>query len=94
MRYGVVELARFRKSLKKVSQYKNFDRSELERIILLLQENKPLDARHKDHELKGALAGVRECHVKNDLLLLYQKRDDVLILLLVDIGTHSSLFKE
>jgi mRNA interferase YafQ len=94
MRYSVVETARFLKSLKKVSQYKQFDRRALERVLVLLQENKPLDTRHKDHELKGVLAGIRECHIKNDLLLMYQKRDDILVLLLIDIGTHSSLFGE
>ena len=61
-------------------------------IITHLRRDEPLDSRHYDHELKGKYAGIRECHVKNDLLLLYHKKNDVLVLLLVDIGTHSSVF--
>ena len=90
--YQVSQSAKFRRSLKRVSQYRNFDRDLVERVVELLRTNKQLDARYRDHELKGEYAGIRECHVKNDLLLLYQKKDDTLILLLVDIGTHASVF--
>ena len=61
-------------------------------VIDLLRANRQLNARFYDHELKGEYAGIRECHVKNDLLLLYQKKDNILVLLLVDIGTHASVF--
>ena len=66
----------------------------MEVVVEKLKNNQPLEPRHKDHELKGEYAGVRECHIKNDLLLLYTKQKDLLVLLLVDIGTHSSVFGE
>ncbi len=90
--YQAVQSSKFRRSLKKVSQYRNFDVDALEIVIDLLRTNKRLDPRYYDHELKGEYAGIRECHVKNDLLLLYQKRESILILLLVDIGTHATVF--
>ena len=90
--YQPVQSTKFRRSLKKVSQYRNFDADALEVVIDLLRTNKPLEVRHFDHTLKGEYAGIRECHVKNDLLLLYQKKETVLISLLVDIGTHASVF--
>lgn len=34
----------------------------------------------------------RECHIKDDLLLIYYKDKTVLVLVLVDIGTHHQLF--
>jgi len=34
----------------------------------------------------------RECHIKSDLLLVYQLKKDKLILLLVNIKNHSNLF--
>ncbi|KKW22913.1 MAG: PZ12b [Candidatus Kaiserbacteria bacterium GW2011_GWC2_52_8b] len=85
---------KFRRSIKKVSQYRNFDEPLLGEIIMRLRRNETLDPRFYDHELKGEYAGIRECHVKNDLLLLYQKKDDILVLLLIliDIGTHTSVF--
>lgn len=51
----------------------------------------PLPEKHHDHELKGNWVGFRECHVKPDLLLIYEKTDDVVIQL-VRLGTHSELF--
>ncbi len=92
--YGVVRLREYERSLRKVSQYRNFDIEELERVIGLLRNNIPLESRHKDHALKGKYFGIRECHIKNDLLLLYEKHENKLILYLVDIGTHASVFEE
>ncbi len=51
-----------------------------------------LPAKYKDHPLKGELQGYRECHIKGDLLLVYQRNKDRLILVLIDVGTHASLF--
>lgn len=34
----------------------------------------------------------RECHIKDDLLLIYYKDKTVLVLVLVSIGTHHQLF--
>ncbi len=90
--YHAVRSNRYRRSYDRASQYKNFDELELNRVINMLIRGEPLEPRHYDHELKGKHKGVRECHIKNDLLLLYEKRKDTLILLLVDIGTHASVF--
>lgn len=92
MQYGVKQSHRFKRSFRKVSQYPEFDRAALQSIVELLRKDIPLDSKYRDHLLKGEFAGVRECHIRNDLLLLYQKQDDILILLLVDIGTHASMF--
>ncbi len=56
----------------------------------LLKEEK-LPSKFKDHKLSGNLKKYRECHIKNDLLLIYQLHEDTLTL--VDIGSHSQLFK-
>ena len=90
--YGVVKSGGYKKSHKRVSQYRNFDQAALDTVVNALIRGERLVPRHYDHELKGKYAGIRECHIKNDLLLLYQRKDDVLILLLVDIGTHASVF--
>ena len=82
----------YRKSFKLVSRHKDFDSTTLEAVIDILQSDKILPQKYRDHQLTGTLKEYRECHIKSDTLLVYQKRDDVLILLLVDIGSHSSLF--
>ena len=38
--------------------------------------------------------GLRECHVKNDLLLVYQIKKQKLILLLIDLGSHQDVFHD
>ena len=43
-----------------------------------------------DHELKGNLKDYRECHIKPDLLLIYEPNDKVIQL--VRIGSHSELY--
>jgi len=59
-------------------------------VIETLLNQKPLDLKFKDHRLTSDFNHCRECHIKNDLLLIYQVLDNELRL--VDIGTHSQLF--
>ncbi|HET6619933.1 MAG TPA: type II toxin-antitoxin system mRNA interferase toxin, RelE/StbE family [Dongiaceae bacterium] len=40
-----------------------------------------LPNRMKDHVLKGQLAGIRECHLSDDVLLLYTHEGDIVKLL-------------
>ena len=63
----------------------------LSNVLLELAENRPLEQRHRDHELGGEWVGFRECHLKPDLLLIYRKVDADL-LRLARLGTHSELF--
>jgi mRNA interferase YafQ len=37
----------------------------------------------EDHALIGNLKGIRECHLANDILLLYTHQDDIVRLILV-----------
>ncbi|MDY3707167.1 MAG: type II toxin-antitoxin system YafQ family toxin, partial [Treponema berlinense] len=50
--------------------------------------------KYHDHELEGNWKNHRECHIKPDWLLIYQIKDDVLILELSRTGTHADLFKK
>lgn len=51
-----------------------------------------MDEKYRDHSLSGDYAGCRECHVEPDWLLIYEMMDNVLVLLLYRVGTHSELF--
>lgn len=64
------------------------DFSRLEEAVDLLLAGQNLPERYKDHELRGKFAGIRECHVAPDWLLLYEKDNDRLLLLLLRTGTH------
>jgi mRNA interferase YafQ len=93
IRYEVVLSTKYKSALKKCSRHKDFDKDLLEEVIVSLAKGEALSAKHRDHQLTGSLKDYRECHIKSDLLLIYQKHNDVLVLLLVNIGSHSKLFK-
>ncbi|MFO0438451.1 MAG: type II toxin-antitoxin system YafQ family toxin [Phenylobacterium sp.] len=62
----------------------------LTEVLTLLLSGKPLPASRKDHPLKGGWKGYRDCHLKADLVLIYKKTKDAIIL--VRLGSHSELF--
>jgi len=76
----------------KYSGIKSSVKKKIEQIIDLLASGKKLSANYKDHSLNGELSQYRECHIKGDLLLIYKVEKENLILVLVDIGSHSQLF--
>ena len=80
----------FAKDLKKVK----FTDKQFEKLITyisLLLENKPLPPEAKDHSLVGNWKDFREFHLGGDLIVIYKKEKDTLIL--VRIGTHNQLFE-
>lgn len=83
---------RFKKHLKLVEKRNPKNIKKIHETVNLLQKGEPLPERFCDHELTGNYAGHRECHVLPDLLLIYGIFKDILILELVDTGTHSDLF--
>lgn len=65
---------------------------EIDEVILALASKRRLDPIYRDHALAGEYGGYRECHIRGDLLLMYEIQDEKLILVLLDIGSHSQLF--
>lgn len=62
----------------------------LQAVLDMLVMDEQLPANLSDHPLSGDWKGYRDCHVKPDLLLIYRKTDEALIL--ARIGSHSELF--
>jgi mRNA interferase YafQ len=91
MKYNVKFTSQFKKDIKRArKQGKNLD--ELFSVIETLLNNIPLEEQYRDHALKGEYSSYRECHIEPDWLLIYQKVDDCLILILYRVGSHSDLF--
>ena len=59
-------------------------------ILVALADDQPLESQHHDHALSGGWKDHRDCHVKPDLVLIYQK-PDAETLRLVRLGSHSEL---
>ena len=68
------------------------DMNLLNDIVEKLLRAEPLPDKNKDHSLTGIWSGYRECHVAPDWLLIYQIKDNILVLSLTRTGTHSELF--
>lgn len=90
--YIVKPTKAYKKSRKKILRSGHFDVSLLDEVINMLVAGKILAEKYQDHALAGDFSECRECHVKPDVLLIYAKIENELILVLVDIGSHSELF--
>ena len=60
-------------------------------VIKKLLDGEVLESKYKDHSLKGKLKDFRYCHIEPDLVLIYKKSEEYLILTALRIGSHSSL---
>lgn len=89
--YKVIPTSRFKKDLKAVKK-RGYNLSLLEAVVEKLKNGETLPAANRDHDLHGNFEGFRECHITPDWLLVYAKKDDVLVLSLSRTGTHSDLF--
>lgn len=89
MVYKIATTKRFDKEYAKLSQN---DRKLVKGVINRLAKDEILERKYKDHPLKGEFDGFRDCHVKSDLVLIYSKNKDTLILTAFRINTHSELF--
>ena len=59
-------------------------------VVHALATDAPLESRHHDHALGGSWTDFRDCHLRPDLVLIYQK-PDAETLRLVRIGSHAEL---
>ena len=91
-KYSPVETSLFKRA-RKLLKKRGFDLSLLYEPITLLAKGEPLPAKYRDHHLQGRLSAFRECHIKDDWLLIYRIIDDKLILSLHSTGIHSDLLE-
>ena len=93
MKYEVKFTSQFKKDLK-LAKKQNKDLDKLFEVVNILADGGTLDAKYRDHDLSGDYKGTRECHIEPDWLLVYEIKDEVLVLMLYRLGTHSDLFKK
>ena len=91
--YKVTASNQYKKDLKRIASNPELV-TEINAVVRLLSDDDtPLPAKYKDHQLKGKKSENRECHIRPDWLLVYQKKKKELILLLINTGSHSHIFK-
>ncbi|MEE3452776.1 type II toxin-antitoxin system YafQ family toxin [Dialister sp.] len=91
MKYEIRFTSQFKKDLK-VAKKQHRDLAKLMKVIQILADGETLPAIYRDHTLSGRFKGTRECHIEPDWLLVYEYVDDILVLVLYRVGSHSEVF--
>jgi mRNA interferase YafQ len=65
---------------------------ELEKVLNILAKGEKLPEKNSNHRLQGEFKECFECHLKPDILLIYQIEQSEVIVLLLKIGSHANLF--
>ncbi|MEK7118781.1 MAG: type II toxin-antitoxin system mRNA interferase toxin, RelE/StbE family, partial [Patescibacteria group bacterium] len=86
--FRVIFSKNFIKAARRLEHSGKFKQKEVDDVLILLASECSVPAIYRDHSLKGDLLGLRECHVRGDILLIYRKDYDTIILLAINIGTH------
>lgn len=82
---------KFKKELR-LAEKRGKNLSKFQEVMDLLECEKDLPEKYKDHKLYGDFLGCRDCHLEPDWLLIYRVLQDEI--LFERTGTHSDLFKK
>ena len=88
MKYEIKLSKTCKKNLKKLSTKQKL---HFLSVIEKLANNEKLEKKYQDHALKGDLAGYRDCHLEPDLILVYKKNNDELIIYCLNIGSGAKI---
>lgn len=69
---------------------RGYDKEILKKVVASLIETGTVPSKHRPHILSGNYAGIWECHITPDWLLLWIIQDNTISILRT--GTHSDLF--
>ncbi len=86
----LIRTSKFKKDVKKFASELIIDDRWIE-ALYLLQRDEELPRHFADHPLKGDFIGMRSCHIKPDLCLIYTKQIDGEIGL-IRLQSHSELY--
>ncbi len=81
----------FKKDLKRI-QNNPRKIEHLKTVLTFLQQTGIIPEKYNPHKLTGDYSGFMECHVENDLLLIWLDEENNTIKL-VRLGSHSELFR-
>lgn len=94
--WKVLKTKQFEKNLRKLLKSgikKELVDTAVEDLLKWVCREKPLPARYNLHKLKGNLQDIWDIHLKYDLVLLFKLDESGRCIYLLNIGTHSEVFK-
>ena len=80
-----------KKDMKRIVK-RHYDLNLFAEVVEKLANGQPLEEKYCDHALEGNWKDHCELHIRPDWLLIYQIKNDILILELSRTGTHADLF--
>ena len=86
----IVISSKCRKDLKRARR-RGLDMDAFFAVVEMLRRRETLPVRYRDHALTADRAGLRDCHIRPDWVLIYQIRETELVLVLVETGRHADL---
>jgi len=92
-KYQIRATTKFKKATRLAAK-RGKDTDKLKNIVEKRAKGEPLDAALRDHSLSGNWSNHRELHIEPDWLLIYRIEENILILELLDTGSHADLFKQ
>lgn len=91
--FGLVLTRGFEKDVKRMER-RGQNLAKLWKVVAILRQGKELPQQYRNHPLQGDMAGREECHIGPDWLLVYRRREDILVLVMLQTGTHADIFGE
>jgi mRNA interferase YafQ len=93
--YKIGFTGEFKNDLKRLKKRSAQNLEILHSFISILQNSgsSGIDRSFRPHKLSGKYSNHWECHVLNDLLLIWFQNDAEKTIILIRTGTHSDLFR-
>ncbi|GAB2027992.1 type II toxin-antitoxin system YafQ family toxin [Lactovum odontotermitis] len=93
--YEIVPSRKIKRQFRKITKSGRFSRRDMslfEECLDKLARKENSDEKFRDHSLTNHPSGDREFHFRPDLLVIYSYIENILVLELAEIGSHSELF--
>lgn len=91
-KYFLIHSRQYKKDYRKIERSGRYDLRKLDAVLKMLQAGEVLPSHMRNHRLHGGMQHCEECHIEGDWLLIYERKEEFLILVAQRTGTHSDLF--
>lgn len=92
-KYELHVTGQFKRDLRRCKK-RGLPLDELWKVIEQLLKDEPLAEKYRAHLLSGDRQGQWECRIQPDWLLIWEKREEELILIMLNTGSHSDVFSK
>jgi addiction module RelE/StbE family toxin len=87
-----MKIIRTKKFVKNYSNLRHNEQSRVEEAILKFV-NDPYHPILRNHALKGKMEGKRAIHAGGDLRIIFQEKENRIIVLMLAVGSHNQVYK-